>query len=119
METKLSESELEKVKWKLGYRHGFGVNSDGRKGGLGILWGTEADIYIQGYNRNLIDCVIKEVDEERTWRFTLFYRDPMIANRHVTWELLKGLCQDPDVPWVIGGDFNEVVSNEEKTNDGF
>lgn len=75
----------------------------------------EADITIRGYNRNLIDCMIKEVHGEREWRFILFNGDLVVSNRHVTWELLKGLSQDPDAPWVVGGDFNEVLSNEEKT----
>lgn len=70
-------------------------------------------VSIQAYNRNFIDFIVKEVDAKEEWRYTLFYGD-LVANRHATWELLKGLHQDPDAPWVISSDFNEGLSNDEK-----
>lgn len=34
--------------------------------------------------------------------------------RHRSWELLRLLPGQSELPWVIGGDFNEILSNEEK-----
>ena len=34
------------------------------------------------------------------------------ARRHA-WELLKRLHSNPDVPWVCGGDFNEILNPTE------
>lgn len=36
-----------------------------------------------------------------------------------TWELLRRLHYDSSLPWVCGGDFNEVLAPHEKLGDEF
>ena len=114
METKLSQVDLEKIKWKLGFRYGLGVNSDGRKGGLGIMWSEEVEVSIKSYSANFIDYRVKEAESLEEWRFTLFYGDPVVTNRHISWDMLKFLNNDQSILWALGGDFNKIISIEEK-----
>lgn len=38
-----------------------------------------------------------------------------MANRHETWNLLRSLNSGSSLPWVVGGDFNEILDTQEKT----
>lgn len=54
---------------------------------------------------------------ERTWRFTGFYGAPERNRRHETWNLLKNLAPRSPLPWVVMGDFNDVLNSDEKRGD--
>lgn len=38
-----------------------------------------------------------------------------MVDRHLTWALLKSLSRRESLPWLVGGDFNEIMSANEKT----
>jgi endonuclease/exonuclease/phosphatase family metal-dependent hydrolase len=50
----------------------------------------------------------------KRWRFTGFYGYPKVIDRHLSWSLLKLLAQKSTLPWLLGGDFNEVLAGHEK-----
>lgn len=56
------------------------------------------------------------VEEENKvpWRFTGFYGHPNPSKRHNSWELLKSIKSMSDLPWLMGGDLNEILYNSEK-----
>ena len=72
-------------------RNSLGLSSDDKKERLRILWNEEVEVDIQSYNLNFIDCRMKEDEGSENWRFTLFYGDPIFANRCNTWDLLRSL----------------------------
>ncbi|KAJ9548141.1 hypothetical protein OSB04_020684 [Centaurea solstitialis] len=49
-----------------------------------------------------------------TWRFTGFYGFPERTRRRVSWNLLRSLAEQSNLPWVVMGDFNDLLSQEEK-----
>ncbi|KAL9679478.1 hypothetical protein QQ045_017340 [Rhodiola kirilowii] len=51
-----------------------------------------------------------EVDlgEEDRIRLSLFYGHPSTNQRHISWDLLRSLRHQSDMPWIVFGDFNEV-----------
>lgn len=53
-------------------------------------------------------------DGIKSWRFTRFYGNPRLSERSQSWELLKKLSKVDDMPWLDGGDFNEILSVEDK-----
>ncbi|MCH90734.1 endonuclease/exonuclease/phosphatase family protein [Trifolium medium] len=48
------------------------------------------------------------------WRLTGFYGYPENERRRDSWDLLRTLAQDNSLPWCVMGDFNDLLSNEEK-----
>lgn len=54
----------------------------------------------------------------KIWRFTGSYGHPVRNLRHHSWELIRRLHSMYSLPWLIGGDFNEILHLSEKL-DGY
>lgn len=80
-----------------------------------ILWKAPFEVSIKSYSSGHIDCCV--FYENSTWRFTGFYGNPVASLRDSSWELLRRLHEIhelQDLPWLIGGDFNEIFFDCEK-----
>ncbi|MCH80360.1 replication protein A 70 kDa dna-binding subunit, partial [Trifolium medium] len=85
----------------------------GRGGGVAILWNNSLKCHITNYSLNHID--IEVVDEVRgNWRITGFYGFPEGGRRRASWNFLRQLSQTSQLPWCIIGDFNDILSSDEK-----
>ncbi|CAL5097923.1 unnamed protein product [Urochloa decumbens] len=51
----------------------------------------------------------KETPTSEPWRATFIYGEPRVEDRHRTWEILQRLKTRSNDPWVVVGDFNEVL----------
>jgi hypothetical protein len=105
---------MEVVRYKLGFPNLFVVDCVGKSGGLALLWGDEITVDVQNYSHRHINGVIKTPTVDAQWKFTGFYGHPDVTKRQESWDLLKVLKQFSPTPWICFGDFNEVISNEEK-----
>lgn len=47
-----------------------------RAGGLKLLWNEELEIELLSYSQNHIDVKVKDIAEDKSWRFTRFYGNP-------------------------------------------
>lgn len=90
----------------------FTVNSVGASGGLCLLWKDKDLVSINSYSNNHIDSTIKW--NGRIWRFSGVYGYPEAGNKHQTWNLIRCLDRQLKLPWLIGGDLNEILDNSEK-----
>lgn len=84
-----------------------------RSGGLLLLWDKNINLEILSFSAGHIDYVIK--DPISHWRFTSFYGNPNTSLRYHSWNLLKRLNCSSTLPWLVGGDFNEILSHSEKS----
>ncbi|KAL5798919.1 hypothetical protein ACOSQ2_003739 [Xanthoceras sorbifolium] len=57
--------------------------------------------------------LFSDADGQR-WRFTGFYGEPKQWLREQSWVLLRRLAGLDNLPWLIGGDFNEILRGDEK-----
>nr|GMD72664.1 uncharacterized protein LOC109162712 [Ipomoea batatas] len=89
-------------------------NFEGHSGGLACLWKDGSSLSIQPYSSRHIDTVIAHNDGEKFWRFTGFYGQPDRSRRAEGWELLKKLSMRSNLPWVVAGDFNDIMHQSEK-----
>jgi hypothetical protein len=113
METRLDVRSIEWLRIKLGFHGALGVNRARFGGGLALLWSNEVSVQIQSYSPSHIDAEILPNDGA-SWRFTGFYGNPDHHRRIESWDLLRRLGSDSFLPWMICGDFNEIVDNGEK-----
>ncbi|CAM8965691.1 unnamed protein product [Rhodiola kirilowii] len=106
IETKKEDGDWEFLKSKLGFRGCFAVGSQGRSGGLALLWSDDVEVNLVSYSASHIDV---KVGCSADFFLTLFYGSPKVQERRESWELLRRLKKDPEIPWVVMGDFNEIA----------
>ena len=110
----MKKYHMEKVKFKIGLKNGLIVPSVGRSGGLAMLWSRDIIIEVQSYSRNFVEAVVTDPDSGFKWRITGFYGNPETYCRKESWDFLISLSRMCHMPWLCFGDFNEIVSVEEK-----
>lgn len=53
-------------------------------------------------------------DPKGNWRFIGIYGNPCTEKQSESWKLMERLHNLMDIPWLVGGDFNEIISDAEK-----
>ncbi|KAA3468179.1 reverse transcriptase [Gossypium australe] len=114
METKLNQQRMSKVRRSCGFINGIDVDAEGSRGGLCLAWKSGMDISLRSFSKWYIDVVVKEDNSQIEWRFTGFYGSPYSKDRIQVWDLLKKLRQNGTGPWLVAGDFNEIMYSFEK-----
>ena len=113
METQISKYRVENLRYTLSFDNSFAVNSSGRSGGLGLFWNNDVLLSIQKYSNYHIDTIISEHGKEPR-RMSFIYGEPNRSLRYRTWDIMKQMRSDTDLPWVCMGDFNEILRREEQ-----
>ncbi|VVA39579.1 PREDICTED: reverse mRNAase [Prunus dulcis] len=90
------------------------VDSIGKSGGLCLLWKEEFSLHIRSSSLNHIDAFIGGIGDKEHWRFTGFYGFPAPEDKFRSWQLLHLLAAESTLPWLVVGDFNEIMSSHEK-----
>ncbi|GMI92190.1 hypothetical protein HRI_002888300 [Hibiscus trionum] len=114
IETKLQSAEMERVRKKCGFPNGIEVGSRGRSGGLCLAWKSGCKISLRSYSDCHIDFMFTDDGEGRSWRCTGFYGAPEERYRRDSWNLLRQLNDCLNIPWLVIGDFNELIFSFEK-----
>ena len=109
--TKLNVARMEQVRIRLGFAHGVFVLAAGLVGGVCLIWRLKVDIVVSNSNHNLIDAVIRENNDQ--WRLLCCY-GPLYGNRRKQfWENLAKCVETGEPNWLVLGDLNCVVVQEE------
>ena len=114
-ENKLTSGQCGSLRSKLGYNGCFIQNCMGKKGGLILLWKSPVAVEIKSSSLGHIDAIVSH--DHWCWRFTGFYGNPVTEQRKFSWQLLVKLGSIPELsqlPWLVGGDFNEILFDSEK-----
>jgi hypothetical protein len=106
-------NKIEELKYVLGFDFCFTVDRVGRGGGVAIFWKNSLKCNITNYSLNHIDIEIVDA-LNGNWRITGFYGFPEGGRRRASWNFLRHLSQISQLPWCIIGDFNDILSSEEK-----
>ncbi|XP_024171719.1 uncharacterized protein LOC112177688 [Rosa chinensis] len=115
-ETKVSDPDyMRTLRLELGYLNCEAVFSRGQSGGLALFWSDGIDVRFQSKSHHHIDVEVWERDGSGiAWRLSGFYGHPTTSERHRTWTLLRELSTQSALPWIVVGDFNEVLHVAEK-----
>jgi len=73
---KVDISFMKKVQAKLEYMQGITVPSNGRSGGLALLWKEGSHVEVHKYSHSHIDVIIFDHETNLRWRATSFYGHP-------------------------------------------
>lgn len=114
----LLDSHLNKIKadelcCKLGFDSMFLVESDGKAGCLVLFHQKENKIELNYLSSHFIYVMFMKEDSVG-WRLTVFYGYPGWNDKHLSWADLRELHKRASHPWVVMGDFNEILYAHEK-----
>lgn len=113
METKKTIDEMKKIQANLHYQLMLVVHCFQRAGGLAMSWKGEVNLHIQAYSLNHIDAhIMNELNSP--WRITGFYGRLEEHRKHESWGYLRHLHSSSMLPWLCIGDFNEILTSDEK-----
>ncbi|XP_074346246.1 uncharacterized protein LOC141685021 [Apium graveolens] len=112
-ETIYAANKIEDIRIRFGFVQCFSVDRVGRSGGLAIMWKNHVNCQIFGYSRNHIDVHMLD-NNMVTWRLTYFYGYPERSKRRNSWDLLRQLAGMSQLPWLIVGDFNDLLYSSNK-----
>lgn len=111
-ETLAQRQRIEEVRVRLNFEGCFSIDCVGRSGGICMLWRNSASCNMIGYSQNHINMKITDTIGE--WRLTSFYGFPERHRRRDSWNLLRRLSATSSLPWVILGDFNDLLNQSDK-----
>ena len=114
VKVKASIDRMKGFQNKLGFIEGIIFPSDGRSGGLALLWREGMDICFKSCSHSHIDVVVHGESSESPWGVTGFCRHPDTRKSYTSWQLLETLNTQCSLPWLVCGDFNEIIHSDEK-----
>lgn len=86
-----------------------------QSGGIAILWLTDV-LHVEhvASTAQKIHCHVQVLPNPFKFLFTAIYASPNLANRQLLWANLMCMYDNYKGPWVIGGDFNEIIEADDK-----
>lgn len=61
-----------------------------------------------------IHALVTPIYANTLWLLSVVYSSPRFAKRRLLWDNLKTMSDLHSFPWVLAGDFNEVLMGEDK-----
>jgi hypothetical protein len=112
-ETHLDDYPAECLRRRLNMDYKIVNPSNGRSGGVIMFWKKEIKIELIFSASKYIDVRVVE-RPEKIRRLTGIYGEPRWEDKYKTWDKLRELNNNSDLPWVVFGDFNEILFSHEK-----
>ncbi|XP_073357962.1 uncharacterized protein [Aegilops tauschii subsp. strangulata] len=114
-ETKLSINELERFRWMMGPINMCARNPVGRSRGVALFWRRGVNVALGSYGRRHVDVDVTE-EEGSVWPLTEVYGESETERKKETWKTSRLLGQQHQQgrPWLCLGDFNEILTCDEK-----
>ncbi|KAB1671577.1 hypothetical protein [Gossypium barbadense] len=111
--TKMSANDFRRVQNKCRMQNGLAVNSEGRSGGLTLMWRDGMNVSIQNYSKHHIDSMVK-LENNKIIKVTGFYGHANPNLRSSSWDILRRVGESVREEWIVGGDFNAILNDAEK-----
>ena len=118
LEPRISGIKATRVIQRLGFSDNFVVEADGFSGGIWLLWNSnKVKLQVIANSKQTITAIV--ADNSNYWVFTVVYASPSVAIRRNLWRYLDAIRGCYNGPWIILGDFNEIINNSEKRGGRF
>lgn len=113
METKLVKDRGAAILEKCGFWHSWEVPHKGMSGGLLLGWMKDMTLNILCSSKHILHADL--VDKKGTpLSISFVYGHPNLAKREEVWTKLRNLKNLAHKHWVCIGDFNQILSQEDK-----
>ncbi|XP_026428070.1 uncharacterized protein LOC113323939 [Papaver somniferum] len=110
----MSESISSQKIGPFGFDHHCVVSSVGRSGGLWMLWEDDIDIEIITQSPNMIHALVRNDGPRNSWHLFYIYGPPITNQGASFWSSLTSYVSNFDGCKSFIGDFNAIVSVQEK-----
>lgn len=97
-----------------GFFNGIDISVEGSRGGICLAWRGSVSITLRSSSIKHVDVEVEDSDDEKSWHFIEFYGSLFAHSKEDSWDLLRILGQNHDLPWLVSGDFNEIMYAYEK-----
>ncbi|MBA0679907.1 hypothetical protein Goari_011648, partial [Gossypium aridum] len=87
---------------------------EGSRGLLCLAWKADISVNLRSFSKSHIDVILNEECVKEECRFTGFYGSRYVHKKNDSWSLLRNLGQQQSFPWLVSGDFNEIMFSFEK-----
>ena len=111
-ETKQKNGYMFGLKDTLGYDKVFTVEPLGLSGGWAVFWKGCYKVEVLFSDKRIIDLRIEL--GSLLFYLSCVYGDPVREMRQLVWDKLISIGLTRDSPWLLIGDFNELMNNNEK-----
>ena len=114
-ETRVGDERAEKIIEGLPFDGFITTDTIGYVGGLWILWNKEgAEISLLANTEQEIHATLKVHASNLSRLFSAIYASPRLAERRILWSNIEEVGRLHSMPWLMIGDFNEVLCGEDK-----
>ena len=113
METKLVDGKGRDVWTRCGFSDGLEVPRVGLSGGLILAWMDRPSFKVQLVTNHLIHIDLLD-NKGKPVSITFVYGHPELAWREEVWQQLSSIKAFSHVSWFCIGDFNQILSRDEK-----
>ena len=115
METKLGGDRAKAITDRLPFDGAIHTNTIGYSGGLWLLWNSDfVEVELLAMTEQEIHVEVQVRNTRLTWLFSAIYASPRSEERNILWENLAKVAELHKLPWVMAGDFNEPLVDEDK-----
>jgi hypothetical protein len=114
-ETRVGGDRAKEITDTLPFDGAIHADTIGYAGGLWLLWNSAVvDVSVLAATEQEIHAVVKVRSSNFSWLLSAIYASPRFLERKVLWDNLSQVASLHNLPWLLAGDFNEVLSSEDK-----
>lgn len=115
LETRLGGDKAREIIDRLPFDGAIHTNTIGYVSGLWLLWkSNKVEIESLVNTKQEIHIEVKVRSSNLAWVFYTIYASPRSEERTILWENLAKIAELHKLSWVMVGDFNEPLVNEDK-----
>ena len=115
VETRILGQRAETISTGLGFDSVVRSEAEGFSGGIWLLWDSDVvHLDVLSINHQVIHASVQVSSSPFSWLFSAVYASPLQASRLQLWDHLKSFATSHSLPWMLAGDFNEILSHNEK-----
>ncbi|XP_065616035.1 uncharacterized protein LOC136061751 [Quercus suber] len=117
LEPRISGNHAEHVIGQVKLPRHFRVDPIGLSNGTWVLWDDrKCNVDVVWAIKQSVTMIIKvhSSSQSTSWLFSAIYASPILHKRMHLWTHLKNVASEFNMPWLVMGDFNELLHTMDK-----